>query len=69
MVVMVWWLRRGCSGVSGGGDPTEKPLGAGGSHSCGLRQPIRRTSPTTPQKVTGWVPDLEGGRPRARSPT
>lgn len=59
LVLMVWWLFGFC-GVSGGGDPTERPLRAGGPHSCGLRQPVHRASSTTPQGLIGWSLDLEG---------
>lgn len=59
LVLMVWWLFGFC-GFSGGGDPTERPLRAGGPHSCGLRQPVHRASSTTPQGLIGWSPDLEG---------
>ena len=59
LVVMIWWL-FGFSGISGSGDTIERPLGAGGPLSCGLRQPIYRASPTTTQELFGWSPDLEG---------
>ena len=39
LVVMIWWL-FGFSGISSGGDTVERPVGAGGPLSCGLRQPI-----------------------------
>lgn len=66
LMVVAWWIR----GFSGG-DTTERPLGAGGPHSYGLRQHAHRASPTTPWGLTSWSSTLKvkgPGLPDLQSP-